>query len=183
MLGRRVDVLAWNALGDAANGFSRLAPAERNVPRLVFSDPASREPYPEWTAVAARTVARLGLPAGQYADGPGLSALVGEPSLKSEDFRRLWTDHEVRERAVGVKEGTAPAEKSVRGDRRTPVSGGRDDGGPREGRGPGQGRACASVASMEVREPLRRSLAPFAAGLGGEPLPPLPTPTNLPYAC
>src|SRR6478752_6473279 len=25
---------------------------------------------------------------------------------------------------------------------------------------------------MEVREPLRRSLAPYAAGLGGEPLPP-----------
>ncbi len=108
VLGRRMDVLAWNALGDAVNGFGRLAPAERNVPRLVFLDPASRELYPEWTAVAAQTVAQLRLLAGRYADDPGLCALVGELTLKSEDFRRLWTDHEVRECAFGVKKVRHP---------------------------------------------------------------------------
>ncbi|MFI6356005.1 hypothetical protein ACIBJF_25785 [Streptomyces sp. NPDC050743] len=50
----RMNLLAWNALGDAVNGFGRLAPAERNVPRLVFLDPAGRELYPEWHAVAAQ---------------------------------------------------------------------------------------------------------------------------------
>ncbi|MGW2458855.1 helix-turn-helix domain-containing protein [Streptomyces argyrophyllae] len=108
VLGRRMDVLAWNALGDAVGGFGRLAPAERNIPRLVFLDPASRELYPEWAAVAAQTVAQLRLLAGRYADDPGLCALVGELTLKSEDFRRLWTDHEVRECAFGVKKVRHP---------------------------------------------------------------------------
>ncbi|MGW3459752.1 helix-turn-helix transcriptional regulator [Streptomyces olivaceoviridis] len=108
VLGRRMDVLAWNALGDAVGGFSRLAPDERNVPRLVFLDPASRELYPEWAAVAAQTVAQLRLLAARYADDPGLCALVGELTLKSEEFRRLWTDHEVRECAFGVKKVRHP---------------------------------------------------------------------------
>ncbi|MFI8238763.1 helix-turn-helix domain-containing protein [Streptomyces sp. NPDC085866] len=103
VLGRRMDVLAWNALGDAVGGFSRMAPAERNMPRQVFLDPAARELYPEWAAVAAQTVANLRIGAGRYADDAALCALVGELSLKSEDFRRLWADHEVKECAYGVK--------------------------------------------------------------------------------
>ncbi|QHA09688.1 helix-turn-helix domain-containing protein [Streptomyces broussonetiae] len=103
VLGRRMDVLAWNALGDAVNGFSRLAPAERNMPRQVFLNPSAHDLYPEWSAVAATTVANLRLAAGTYADDPGLCALVGELSLKSADFRRLWADHEVKECAYGVK--------------------------------------------------------------------------------
>ncbi|BCM67361.1 MULTISPECIES: helix-turn-helix transcriptional regulator [Streptomyces] len=108
VLGRRMDVLAWNALGDAVNGFSRMTPAERNVPRQVFLDPAARDRHPEWAAVAAQTVAHLRLNAGRYADDAGLCALVGELSLKSEDFRRLWADHEVRECAYGVKKVRHP---------------------------------------------------------------------------
>ncbi|OXY96507.1 helix-turn-helix transcriptional regulator [Streptomyces diastatochromogenes] len=108
VLGRRMDVLAWNALGDAVNGFSRRAPGERNVPRQVFFDPAARELYPEWAAVAAQTVANLRLGAGRYADDPELCALVGELSLKSEDFRRLWADHQVKECAYGVKKVLHP---------------------------------------------------------------------------
>ncbi|MFF8426679.1 helix-turn-helix transcriptional regulator [Streptomyces sp. NPDC016566] len=103
VLGRRMDVLAWNALGDAVGGFSRMAPDERNMPRQVFLDPAARDLYPEWAAVAAQTVANLRIGAGRYADDAALCALVGELSLKSEDFRRLWADHEVKECAYGVK--------------------------------------------------------------------------------
>ncbi|MEU1402056.1 helix-turn-helix transcriptional regulator [Streptomyces sp. NPDC005728] len=108
VLDRRMDVLAWNALGDAVNGFSRTAPDTPNVPRQVFLDPAGRELYPEWAAVAAQTVAHLRLNAGLYADDPGLCALVGELSLKSEDFRRLWADHQVKECAYGVKKVRHP---------------------------------------------------------------------------
>ncbi|MFF5013425.1 helix-turn-helix transcriptional regulator [Streptomyces sp. NPDC001165] len=103
VLGRRMDVLAWNALGDAVGGFSRMAPDERNMPRQVFLDPAARDLYPEWAAVAAQTVANLRIGASRYADDAALCALVGELSLKSEDFRRLWADHEVKECAYGVK--------------------------------------------------------------------------------
>ncbi|MFF9626813.1 helix-turn-helix transcriptional regulator [Streptomyces griseosporeus] len=103
VLGRGMDVLAWNALGDAVAGFTRMAPAERNMPRQVFLDPAARELYPEWAAVAAQTVAHLRIDAGRHPDDPALCALVGELSLKSEDFRRLWADHQVKECMYGVK--------------------------------------------------------------------------------
>ncbi|MEU2624444.1 helix-turn-helix transcriptional regulator [Streptomyces sp. NPDC007157] len=103
VLGRRMDVLAWNALGDAVNGFSALAPAERNVPRQVFLDPAAEDFYPDWAAVAAQTVANLRIDAGRHPDDPRMAALIGELSLKSADFRRLWADHEVKECAYGVK--------------------------------------------------------------------------------
>ncbi|MER7185607.1 helix-turn-helix transcriptional regulator [Streptomyces hyaluromycini] len=103
VLGRRMDVLAWNALGDAVNGFSALSPAERNIPRQVFLDPMAKGFYPDWAAVAAQTVANLRIDAGRHPDDPRMAALVGELSLKSADFRRLWADHEVKECAYGTK--------------------------------------------------------------------------------
>ncbi|MER5528859.1 helix-turn-helix transcriptional regulator [Streptomyces sp. NPDC002677] len=103
VLGRRMDVLAWNALGDAVNGFSTLAPAERNIPRQVFLDPAAEDFYPDWAAVAAQSVANLRIDAGRHPDDPRMAALIGELSLKSADFRRLWADHEVKACAYGVK--------------------------------------------------------------------------------
>ncbi|MFJ1548393.1 helix-turn-helix transcriptional regulator [Streptomyces sp. NPDC088246] len=103
ILGRRMDVLAWNALGDAVVGYSRMPPAELNIPRQVFLDPTTRELYPEWAAVAAETVAHLRLDAGLHPNDKQLATLVGELSMKSEDFRRLWADHQVKAKTYGVK--------------------------------------------------------------------------------
>lgn len=103
VLGRRMDVLAWNALGDAVGGFSRMDPATRNIPRHVFLDPVARDFYPEWHAVAAQTIANLRLDAGLHPDDQEMCALVGELSLKDDDFRRLWADHQVAVCAYGVK--------------------------------------------------------------------------------
>ncbi|AJC55136.1 helix-turn-helix transcriptional regulator [Streptomyces sp. 769] len=103
VLGRRMDVLAWNALADAVGGFSRLAPKDRNMPRQVFLDPRAREVYPDWPAVAAETVAHLRLGAGNHPHDEQLATLVGELSLGSEDFRRLWADHLVKEKSYGTK--------------------------------------------------------------------------------
>ncbi|MFF4804835.1 helix-turn-helix transcriptional regulator [Streptomyces sp. NPDC001351] len=103
VLGPAMDVLAWNALADALNGFSRMPSARRNMVRHLFLDPGGRDVYPDWAAVAAQTVAHLRLNAGARPDDPGLRELVGELSLKSEDFRRLWADHQVKACMYGVK--------------------------------------------------------------------------------
>ncbi|MFD8544869.1 helix-turn-helix transcriptional regulator [Streptomyces sp. NPDC059649] len=103
ILGRRMDVLAWNALGDAVVGFSQMPPEERNMPRQVFLNPQARELYPDWPAVAAETVAYLRLDAGSHPQDRQLATLVGELSLGSEDFRRLWADHLVKEKTSGAK--------------------------------------------------------------------------------
>ena len=103
VLNHRMDVLAWNALADAVFHYGETSPAERNISRHVFLDPAASGFYPEWHAVAAQCVAHLRVLAGRHADDRGLTSLVGELSLKSEDFRRLWADHPVAECAYGVK--------------------------------------------------------------------------------
>ena len=100
VLGRRMDVLAFNALaGMLHEGFR----TERNMVRLVFLDPTARDTFPDFDGVAQETVATLRAAAGADLDDPRLAELVGELSLKSDDFRRLWARHEVREKASGTK--------------------------------------------------------------------------------
>lgn len=77
--------------------------ARRNLPHHVFLDPAARDLYPDWASVAAQTVAHLRLDAGHHPDDPELCARVAELSVKSEDFRRLWADHQVKACVRGVK--------------------------------------------------------------------------------
>jgi hypothetical protein len=107
VLGRRMDVLAWNALAGAVNGFATRTDGSPDGPpnqaRHAFLDPAAREYYRQWDAVAAETVSYLRRDAGLHPDDPALSALVGELSVRSEEFRRLWADHLVREKTHGVK--------------------------------------------------------------------------------
>ncbi|MEU6146992.1 helix-turn-helix transcriptional regulator [Streptomyces sp. NPDC047081] len=103
VMDRRMTVLAWNALADAVFGFGGKAARARSMPRHVFLDPAARDLYPEWQAVAAQNVAHLRVLAGHHQDDRELTSLFGELSLKSEEFRRLWADHQVKECAYGVK--------------------------------------------------------------------------------
>jgi transcriptional regulator with XRE-family HTH domain len=104
VLGRRLDVLAANRTARAlVADFPALPARERNYARFVFLDPAARDLHPEWPAVAADTVATLRLDAGRHPDDPALTALVGELSIKDEDFRRWWADHRVLARSSGVK--------------------------------------------------------------------------------
>jgi transcriptional regulator with XRE-family HTH domain len=99
VLGRRMDVLAYNALAAALV----CGCTEGNMLRHVFLDEGTRMLYPEWDAIASETVAYLRLIAGDDPDDPELIALVGELSLRSEPFRRLWARHDVRSKSAGVK--------------------------------------------------------------------------------
>jgi transcriptional regulator with XRE-family HTH domain len=106
VVGRRMDVLAWNALGDAMHAIT----ARRGVmslPRRVFLDPDARSFYPEWPAVAAETVGCLRLLADRHPDDGPMTDLVGELSVKSEDFRRLWAGH-AKKKTHGVKRISHP---------------------------------------------------------------------------
>ncbi|THA56173.1 helix-turn-helix domain-containing protein [Streptomyces sp. A1136] len=103
VLGRRMDVLAWNALADAVAGHSHMPPGSRNIARHVFLDPDARELYPQWARIAEETVGHLRLYAGQHPGDPLLAALTRELADRSEEFRLLWADHTVKEKTHGVK--------------------------------------------------------------------------------
>jgi transcriptional regulator with XRE-family HTH domain len=104
LLGRRMDVLAINRTARALLGDLHALPArERNYARFVILDGNARELHADWATIAAETVAALRLYAGRQPDDPDLSALVGELSVHSEEFRRWWADHQVLARTSGTK--------------------------------------------------------------------------------
>ncbi len=105
VLGRRMDVLANNALaGMLHRGFTK----GNNLARVFFVDPAAREFYADWDRVAPGAVAALRASAGTDLDDPQLTELIGELSLKSEPFRRLWARHDVRDKTSGTKRFNHP---------------------------------------------------------------------------
>ncbi len=104
VIGRRMDVLAWNRLAAALMGASGwLTPDRPNLARMMFLDAGCRDLYADWERHARETVGYLRHCAGRYPDDPGIAALVGELSVKSEPFARWWADHLVREKASGTK--------------------------------------------------------------------------------
>ncbi|XVV14669.1 helix-turn-helix transcriptional regulator [Actinoplanes sp. CA-131856] len=110
ILGRRTDVLASNALATALlTDWTRLPPGDRNYTRWIFLDPAAREVFLDWPAVAADVAGTLRLYAGRFPDDPRLAELVGELTIKSADFRTSWNAHQVHERTHGTKHMTHPA--------------------------------------------------------------------------
>ncbi|MFD7089585.1 helix-turn-helix domain-containing protein [Streptomyces sp. NPDC059896] len=104
VMGRRMDVLAWNALAAAlVTDFGRIPERHRNYVRLVFTDPAMRTLYSDWETVARTCAAQLRMEAAKYPDDPRLAALVGELSVQDPQFRQWWAAHHVATLSVGTK--------------------------------------------------------------------------------
>ncbi|MYW64773.1 helix-turn-helix domain-containing protein [Streptomyces sp. SID8379] len=102
--GARSHILAWNRMAAALFGdWGKMPPAERNWARLTFLNPDYRELFRDWESKASDMVSYLRLYAGRNPEDPELSALVGELSVKSEKFRKLWATHDVKEKGHGVK--------------------------------------------------------------------------------
>jgi len=93
--GRYFDVLAANSLARALSPTLRVG---QNRLRAVFLDPAEQSLYPDWDDATARQVAGFRASVGSDADDPRVVQLVGELSLSSERFRRLWARHDVQPR-------------------------------------------------------------------------------------
>lgn len=104
VLGRRMDILAWNSLAAAlVADFSRIPEKNRNYVRLLFTDPAMRNLYADWERVARTAVSQLRREAAAYPQDPRLAALVGELSVRDDAFRTWWAGHHVTALNVGTK--------------------------------------------------------------------------------
>lgn len=104
VIGHRTDVLAANRMARALfTDFDALPHRERNMARFIFLDDAARELYVNWETSARGTVAALHLYAGRHPHDPLLAELIGELSLRDQDFRRWWADHDVQRRTHGTK--------------------------------------------------------------------------------
>ena len=91
--GRYFDILASNALARALD--PRLTVGGNQL-RDMFLAPGQQALYPEWKRVTECFIANLRQSVGTDIDDPRFADLVGELSLASPLFRRLWARHEVR---------------------------------------------------------------------------------------
>ncbi|MFJ1744838.1 helix-turn-helix domain-containing protein [Streptomyces sp. NPDC088116] len=90
--GRYLDVLAANALATALS--PRLAVGANRL-RDAFLDPAERALHPDWEDSVVGLVAGFRESVGTDTDDPRFIELVGELSLASPRFSRLWARHDV----------------------------------------------------------------------------------------
>jgi transcriptional regulator with XRE-family HTH domain len=104
VLGRRLDILAWNAGATALfTDFARLPARRRNYVRLLFTDPVMRALHADWEHDARSVVASLRMEAAEDPDDPELAVLVGELSVRDADFRTWWATHQVAGGGYGTK--------------------------------------------------------------------------------
>jgi transcriptional regulator with XRE-family HTH domain len=108
VLGRRADVLAWNRAGHALKAEhlpfdAPHDPALRpSLPRMFFLDPLTRDLHRNWDEVARAHVAYLRLTAGRYPTDALLAELIGELTMRSDEFATMWATGEVADCTVGV---------------------------------------------------------------------------------
>jgi transcriptional regulator with XRE-family HTH domain len=90
---RIFDVLAANRLATAL--LPTIRPGENRM-RSVFLDEGERATLPDWDKAIGGMVAAFRASLGTDTADPRIAQLVGELSLASEPFRRLWARHDVK---------------------------------------------------------------------------------------
>jgi transcriptional regulator with XRE-family HTH domain len=98
--GRYMDILAANPL---AMTLSPMFSPGTNILRATLLDPGVQDFLHDWDTKVDSLVSGLRALIGPDVDDPRLTELVGELSVRSETFRRLWSRHDVRpQTGVGV---------------------------------------------------------------------------------
>lgn len=100
----RLDIVAANTLGYALySDLFRNPSRPANHSRFIFLDPRAHNFYTDWDRAANTNVAILRREAGRNPHDKGIAELIGELSMRSDEFRTLWAAHNVRRHYAGTK--------------------------------------------------------------------------------
>jgi transcriptional regulator with XRE-family HTH domain len=103
VLGRCLDVLAWNSLAAALFiDFGQVPRRHRNFMRLLFLDAEVRGRYVEWRNMARICVAFFRMAVVERPADPRLAEIVGDLSVHDTDFRTWWAERNVDYRTFGT---------------------------------------------------------------------------------
>ncbi|MFS8044492.1 helix-turn-helix transcriptional regulator [Rhizobium sp. BR 314] len=109
VLGRRWDVLAWNAAAVALFGdYGLLEGDARNSVHRVFTDPAHRKLLVDWESVAANSLAMFRADSARYAGDPDFERLIATLTRASPEFRAWWPRQDVLRPLAGHKRLSHP---------------------------------------------------------------------------
>jgi transcriptional regulator with XRE-family HTH domain len=109
------DVLLWNTPAtELLTDYGALAPAERNILRMLFLRPETRRRIKDWEQEAKLAVATFRTELVRWGDRSGrTAALIRELTEESVEFRTLWKLNEVGHLGEGVKTLLQPDGTSV----------------------------------------------------------------------
>ncbi|GAA3463740.1 helix-turn-helix transcriptional regulator [Saccharothrix longispora] len=110
VLGRHLDVLDWNPMAEALLGDpGDRSPDRLNMLLLLFDDAVTGErSCPDWERQALDYIGMMRAAVATDPTHPRAAAVVGELSIRSAEFRRLWARHDVRESVSGTKTFRVP---------------------------------------------------------------------------
>jgi transcriptional regulator with XRE-family HTH domain len=110
VLSRHLDVLAWNSLAEALLGDPSGYPPDRlNMLLLMFDDARTDDRRcQDWEQQALDYIGMMRAAVATDPTHPRATAIVGELSIRSAEFRRLWSRHDVRGSVSGRKTFRVP---------------------------------------------------------------------------
>jgi transcriptional regulator with XRE-family HTH domain len=98
------DVVAWNrAATIVLTDYSKLLPEQRNILRLIFSEPRVRAAQYDWESVARFVVAAFRADVARAGAVSHVADFVDDMCRLSPEFARVWADNDVRNYGEGVK--------------------------------------------------------------------------------
>ena len=100
VLGRHLDVLDYN---DFAAGLFGHPSGPANMLMVMFQELEMRDRCPDWESMALDYIGMLRAAVAADPTYPRAIEVVGELSIRSADFRRMWARHDVRETVRGTK--------------------------------------------------------------------------------
>jgi transcriptional regulator with XRE-family HTH domain len=99
----RWDVVYWNAMVAATfRDYATLEPDQRNLIKILLTNPLFQENAEDFEAMATRILAKLRVDYSQAGGDPEFDALIRELNDISPTFRRLWPSPEITGRSEGV---------------------------------------------------------------------------------
>ena len=97
-------MLAMNSLAKALlHDFTQEPGLRRSIARWTFLDPEPRSLYVDFDLVASDVASILRRDAAAYPNNAELNQLIGELTVKSDEFRAAWSQHKVYECSHGTK--------------------------------------------------------------------------------
>ncbi|AYY13142.1 XRE family transcriptional regulator [Actinobacteria bacterium YIM 96077] len=89
-------IAAWNAAYEALYpNVATVAPEQRNLLWLIFTDPYVRQMLPDWEVTSRHFVAEYRAEAGPSLGHPAHVTLVGRLLDESPEFARAWEEHRI----------------------------------------------------------------------------------------
>ena len=98
------DVVAWNRAATAIlMDYAQLAPLQRNVLRLLFTDERARNVQEDWSSMARFVVNAFRADVTRAGCSEEATALLEELSATSPEFDSFWRSNDVTHHTEGVK--------------------------------------------------------------------------------